>query len=133
MDLARAQSTFSCEVEAQTIGGDQGASLVRLPQNPPQGEVQDVRGRVVAHDGPPASLEEHVGVLETVKGVETSEGRWEGSDLVHLKSHSVSDLQSAVNGPDVENVTPADLRVLHRELHPLRKEQKPPNGRNSVC
>lgn len=55
-DLLCAQSSFSGEVEAQTIGGDQGPSLVRLSQNPPQGEVQDVSGGVVAHDGPAPSL-----------------------------------------------------------------------------
>lgn len=56
-DLPRAQGTFSSEVKAQAVRGDQGAPLVCLPQNPPQGEVQDVCGGVVAHDGPTTSLE----------------------------------------------------------------------------
>ncbi|KAF3854460.1 hypothetical protein F7725_022515 [Dissostichus mawsoni] len=56
-DLPRAQGAFSSEIKAQTVGGHRGAPLVCLPQNPPQGEVQDVCGGVVAHDWPTTSLE----------------------------------------------------------------------------
>lgn len=55
--LPRAQRALSGEVEAQAVGGHQGAPLVRLPQDSAQGKVQDVRGRVVAHDEPPPSLQ----------------------------------------------------------------------------
>lgn len=38
-DLPGAQGAFGGEVEAQAVGGHQGAPLVRLSQNPPQGKV----------------------------------------------------------------------------------------------
>lgn len=55
-DLAGAEGAFGGEVETQAVGGDQGASLVGLPQDSSQGEVEDVRGRVVAHDESATSL-----------------------------------------------------------------------------
>lgn len=54
--LPRAQGAFSREVKAQAVGGDQGAPLIGLAQDATQGEVQDVRCRVVAHDRPATSL-----------------------------------------------------------------------------
>lgn len=47
-----AQSTFGGEVKAQAVRSHQGATLVSLSQDLPQGKVQDVGGSVVTHDGP---------------------------------------------------------------------------------
>lgn len=55
-DLPRTQGAFGGEVKAQAVGGDQGAPLIGLPQDAPQGKVQDVRCRVVAHDWPTTTL-----------------------------------------------------------------------------
>lgn len=72
--LAGGEGSFGGEVEAQTIGGHQGPALVCLTQDPPQGEVQDVCGGVVTHDGPTTSLRETVQTEVSEREREAFEG-----------------------------------------------------------
>ena len=39
--------------------------------------------------------------------------------LVYVHGDGVSHFQGSVHGPHVQDVASPDLRVLHRELHPL--------------
>lgn len=42
------------------------------------------------------------------------------SHLIYMQGDAVSDFQLPADRPDVEDVAASDLRVLHRELHPLK-------------
>lgn len=127
-DLPRAQGAFRGEVKAQAVCGDQRAPLVGLPQNSPQGKVQDVCGGVVAHDESTTGLERECERLLSQRGDQTARKHPETvkicSHLIYVQDNVVSDLQCAVNCPHVENVTPSDLCVLHSELHPLQKKKE---------
>lgn len=46
------------------------------------------------------------------------------SYLIYTQGNAVSNLQTAIDRPQMENVTSSNLRILHCELHPLQRNEE---------